>query len=134
MTTIATEQPTYGEQRTEKEKLYDAVVLERVKNGIAFLEKQHGPDWVNLIDLSTLRLDDGSACVLGQVYEDHSEYSDDWTGYGYAIQTFKELQSFPERVAHGFTTQDTNSYSNSNGWNALQQAWEDVLTPMVTKT
>lgn len=61
--------PTPGELRTDEEKETDAVVLARVKRGIALLEAKHGPGWVDHIDADTLMMSSGSRCVLGQLYD-----------------------------------------------------------------
>lgn len=61
---------TFGEDRSATEVLVDAIVLHRVKRGIALLEEEHGPDWASKIDLNELRLCEAECCVLGQLYED----------------------------------------------------------------
>ncbi len=113
---------TYGELRTEKEKLYDAEVLARVKAGIKWLEETVGPSWVDKIDIGTLSLTHGSRCVLGQVFSAEGNL-EEIDGYDWAIGMFPdELVNSGE--AHGFYTED-------GYWSALQACWEDVLTPMV---
>lgn len=114
---------TFGEQRTENEKLYDAVVLERVKRGMEFLEREHGPDWVDKIDLMALDLKDAATCVLGQVYDDEVSLAADdrRTGYEYAC----------DEVLDGQLASDYGFCAITHEWNALQEAWEDMLTPLV---
>lgn len=114
--------PITGELRTPIDKLVDEIVLERVKAGMAVLEAEHGPDWVDKIDLRELDLKDGHRCVLGQVYGD----------YSYAVESLHEKylgkygSSDDWGVAHGFTI-------NHGGWGELQETWEDVLRPMISR-
>lgn len=110
---------TFGEQRTEEQKAYDAEVLERVKRGMALLERAYGINWVDYIDLDTLELRDGNACVLGQVYGSYTRGVDTlWPrpALSYAV------------IDHGFVAR------NDPEWDALNAAWQDALTPIVTKT
>jgi hypothetical protein len=62
---------TYAERRTKQQTEEDERVLANVKRGIALLQREHGPDWVEKIDLALLRLENGGCCVLGQVYGDY---------------------------------------------------------------
>lgn len=112
---------TYEEARTEVEKEIDAEVLARVKNGIALLEREHGPDWVDKIDLDVLDIADGSVCVLGQLYG--GDYFD-----ACARLFGNELDTQPPRE-HGFCA---TRIRPADDWLALQKAWEHVLTPRVT--
>lgn len=46
-----------------------ATIAERVQRGAAFLDENF-PDWTNEIDLRTLDLSSGCACILGQKFGD----------------------------------------------------------------
>lgn len=111
---------TYEEQRTEQEKAIDADVLARVKRGFAWLEETHGMGWEDKIDMATLNLADGSQCVLGQVYGTENEM-----GYFKVRDIHPEMGDWDLRRDLGFTTKED--------WEALQEAWEFVLRPCVTK-
>lgn len=111
------ERPTFGEERTEEQKLYDAAVLERVKRGIALLEREHGPEWIEKINLATLALDSGSHCVLGQIYDDASQHD----GYYYAL-TRKVLPGVNDHNDHEF-----GFYAVDDDWEPLQAAWENEI-------
>jgi hypothetical protein len=120
---------TYGEQRTEEEKLYDEVVLARVKRGIAFCEKHYGPDWMDRIDIEELDLRSGASCILGQL-EAHAEGE----GYFNAVRRHWVDQRGPTR--NGFCTptiRNDNDAVDEVAWDALQQCWVDALTPRVEK-
>lgn len=76
-------------QRTAMQVLEDAIVKQRVLNGLALLEEKHGDGWVDKIDLETLNLGDEHSCVLGQVYRDERvdeeqarRWSDSVRGHG----------------------------------------------------
>lgn len=114
MTGLIHETVPPGERRTETQKAYDAKVLARVKRGIAWLEKQWGPDWVEHIDLKTLDLTSGSLCVLGQLYGDYAEAC--------------YRNGLSDGRTKGFYDPDDDRYP------ALQACWVDLLTPKVAKT
>lgn len=44
-----------------------------VKNGAAWLDK-HNPGWALKVDISRFEINDGAACVIGQVYGDYMEW------------------------------------------------------------
>ncbi len=120
---------TYEEQRTEQEKAIDAEVLGRVKRGLAWLEETHGPGWEDKIDLATLNLRDGSACVLGQVYAGQGEPDENGFTYGLELLYENDALAFDEAFA---IEQAFNDCEGSDNWDALQAAWEHVLLPRVT--
>lgn len=57
------------------------------------------PDWFTKVDVDTLFMADGTSCVLGQVFADHSGSHS--TGYGWAIEPFRDKYVDPSRL---FTT------------------------------
>lgn len=116
---------TYEEQRTETQKRIDAEVLERVKTGLAWLEETHGPGWEDKIDLDTLDLRDANHCVIGQVY-------------GSFYEIFPSSLDDDEPVgldayALGFDLEKGIHMDGGRGWTLLQEAWEYVLRPRVTR-
>lgn len=117
---------TFGEQRTEQEKAYDEVVLARVKRGIAFAEKHYGPDWADHINMEQLDLRSGNACILGQL-ERHKNGGE----YYSALDRFWENENTQTRMTAklGFCT-PAKDYRDE-GWDELQAAWMDALTPRV---
>lgn len=56
----------------------------RVKRGARFLDEV-APGWDTRIDLDTLRLSDGSACICGQVFKDKVSDPDMDNGFGWAV-------------------------------------------------
>jgi len=103
--------PRYGEK-------YDAEVLERVKLGLKLLEDKHGPGWEDKIDMEALDLRHGSRCVIGQVFEDGP------TTIG---------MMWTDLVGYGFASLKESTDERLNEYERLQAAWEDVLTPRVTR-
>lgn len=125
---------THEERRTEPEKLYDKQVLERVKAGIALLEKEYGPDWVEHIDMKKLDLRDGAVCILGQVYANRKEGIN---GYWSGIEILGIRGNDGE---YGFNIDnefwedfDEEEPDAEPRWAELQACWTDVLTPMVSR-
>lgn len=113
------------QERTEEQKLYDAEVLARVKRGLEFLERTHGPGWEDKIDMEKFDLTEGDACVLGQVFgtRDHE-------GFHWATNQYRdELGAWGSD--HGFSTTIKEDVTEDDPWSALQQCWEDVLTPRI---
>lgn len=102
-------------ERTDLQKKVDAIVLERVKAGMKLLQRKYGEDWIDKIDLRSLRLENCSHCVLGQVYGD---YSDGKRDLGLTWLGAKEDE---DPGTYGF---------NSNNLPQLQNAWVNVLREM----
>lgn len=131
---------TFGEIRTKKEKRHDAELMERVKRGIALLEREYGPSWVDHIDLDRLDLRSGGSCVLGQLY---GCYTDGlqvlWPELSAEADT--DVDGWEKISAgvghqHGFfaaSDRRDGCYGPSQDWIALNEAWKDALTPLVTK-
>lgn len=121
---------TFEAMRTEAEKIHDAAVMERVKNGIQLLERLHGPDWVDHIDMDTLQLRDASQCVLGQLYEREAKAESEkrgyeLSGYDWGLANIPELCKIAGAIEYGFLVH------GSDPWDTLQDAWESVLRPRV---
>lgn len=122
-------------KRTEEEKRIDAIILSRVKAGIAWLEETEGPDWVDRIDLRKLDLQSGSACICGQVFEkkiapDGCSYKS-LDGYGYACEVLRVPNSGED---YGFSVdQLENETEQDDLWERLQDTWVQELTPLVHK-
>lgn len=114
---------TPGERRSEAEKLYDAAVLARVKRGIALLEREHGANWVEHVDLDVLDLSHGARCVLGQVFADEARESGDATGYDWAAEGVF-WRAGESAASCGF-------FDDDGKYGDLQACWEDLLTPAV---
>lgn len=121
-------------ERSKKQKKIDAGVLERVKRGMAWLEEKHGPDWVDHIDMKTLDLESGAACVLGQVYaaEALAEDPEYGEGYQYALDSFFYPEGLDD-ADYGFCTKEDEEHLPARSWEMLQKAWKHVLTPVVKK-
>lgn len=111
-------------ERTEGQIEVDEEILARVKRGIALLEEQYGPGWVDKIDMNALSLSNGSRCILGQVYGNY--------GVGYGKMG---LYALSDRVGHGFSIGDCKNWHpevKETTWAELQKTWKHVLTPMVS--
>ncbi len=61
---------SFADDRTPAQKALDARVLDRVKRGIAVLKEVYGDDFADHINLSYFDITSGSACVLGQLYDE----------------------------------------------------------------
>jgi hypothetical protein len=117
-------------ERTELQVSIDAACLERVKRGMALLEKTHGFGWEEKIDLSALDISLGAACILGQLY---GEYDDGvlalWGGEG----DLRENDDLARQ--HGFLD-DRHGYDHDPrtiiAFSDLEDAWRCELTPRVT--
>jgi hypothetical protein len=111
----------YRDLRTRAEEIADAELKERILKGIALLEKEHGPDWVDKIDPATLLLNSPTRCVLGQLYGDYARGCQklallSGVEYGFAIAlTERELRSDLQAALRG--------------WNKLTEAWKVVIAP-----
>lgn len=131
---------TYGEQRTAKQVEIDKTVMERVKVGMARLEREYGPDWMDHIDLDRFNIRNADACVLGQVY-DGAEITDEQMNKAQnaGISAYPGAMGYelgraiidgdlltPEGVvAHGFEAGEhyTHQAENAAEWDALQHVW-----------
>lgn len=69
----------------------------RVGRGIRFLNREYGRSWLRKVDPERLALEDGKACILGQVegdYNDALEKLNIEPGYEYGFDiTFDECDS-----------------------------------------
>lgn len=119
---------TYEQERTWRQRQEDEKILDRVKAGLAWLEKTHGPGWEDKIDLETLDLHSGSHCVLGQVYREEQKVNPGMPGidgYEYALFNLAEGDDFLEL---GFCAYHFGE------WRVLQRLWTEELTPRVART
>lgn len=94
--------------------------------GAAFLD-EFRPGWHDLIDTDTLRMEHGSACILGQVFGGWSEASDLITDE-IGINTFKDNWQY----VHGFmasvdgNAEDLNAATN-RAYNTLTLRWKQEI-------
>lgn len=115
----------YG--RSETQKKIDEIVLERVKKGIALLQKEHGDGWVDKIDMRKLNLRNGESCVLGQVYEKEAALSWD-NGYDHAIV---HLGLDVEGSDGEYIVTNYGFCAKRDEWEELQAAWEQELYALI---
>jgi hypothetical protein len=108
---------TYEQERTEQQKEIDAIILERVQRGLAWLEKKHGPGWEDKIDLETLDLEDVHSCVIGQVYGNYAHIS-------------RLTDEDPEDLGFDLACDEWDD-ENDRYAPVLQETWKQVLTPRV---
>lgn len=99
-------------ERTAEQKAVDALVLARVKRGIALLEEKYGDDWWRKIDLDELDLADSQMCVLGQLYGGYS------IGCGrLGLAWSSDDECFADTLGAGFV-------DSGDEYEALQEVWE----------
>lgn len=107
---------TFDEQRTEGEKAIDEELLLKIMQGIRTLEREHGPGWVDQINLDTLQLASIDRCVLGQVY---GEYTKGCRALG------QEGQHAAAEL--GFTLPLGDDGVPPYGWQELNNAWREQI-------
>lgn len=119
---------TYGELRSNAEKIADEVVKERVLAGIEVLNDKYGPDWVDKVDPATLCVSSTIACVLGQVYHDAEVPAKRWRdmvsddGYWRGLLILNgEVEEHPEQ--YGFAADD----EEDDDYRTLTSAWRVAL-------
>lgn len=116
---------TYADRRTRKQKDEDEYVLECVKRGIALLQEEHGPGWVEKINLNTLRLNNASQCVLGQVYAREASTRDGMDGYDVGTEVLglreEDIEEDEGPEYYGFDITYGSTYTD------LDEAWQREL-------
>lgn len=116
---------TYGELRTNAEKIADELVKVRVLAGIEVLNEKYGPDWVDKVDPATLCLSSTNACVLGQVYH-RAEVPEakrglpmaSGDGYWRALLILNgEVEEYPEHYGFAVDDEEDGDYKTlTNAW------------------
>ncbi len=119
--------------------LTDDQADERVKEGVAVLDRHGPPEWVRSIEWTRLAMGDCTRCVLGQVYggdmfeaqrADRAEPSGFGLGMGLlsafelseGSRTATEMQRFGE--AHGFDREnDLDTGDGYPDYQVLRGAW-----------
>lgn len=99
-------------ERSAEQVAVDAVVLARVKRGIALLEEQYGEDYADYIDFDTLDLQFTDRCVLGQVYGGYDRGEE---RLGLTTQS---------SIEHGFWAEGDDK---DDHWEELTRAWVKAL-------
>lgn len=132
MTTIATRDVNALFERTELQKKIDAEVLARVKKGFLLLQEKHGDNWIDKIDMRSLKLSDGSCCILGQVYGDYEVGLGHLNFEGYdwldAAEPVGDVITDGDDL-YGFTVVDGDNWDEDykEQWGKLDEAWKAVL-------
>ena len=96
---------------------------ERVARGVKLMNTQYGRWWLRQIDLEMLALQDGSACIIGQV---EGEYTQDTLAQiGLDTHTAKEhgLDLFDEDFGPG----DWRGESSAQLWTRLTKVWRRAI-------
>lgn len=110
---------TYAEMRSPEEVAMDRKVLNRVLAGIEILKEEYGDDWVDKINLDTLRLCNAHQCVLGQIGASID-------GGNYHGQIGRLKTKFGDEIGagyeHGFAAMDNTQYA------ALDRVWPREIT------
>lgn len=96
----------------------ESVALKRARAGAAWLDTIR-PGWDRRVNLTKLHLDNGSSCVLGQVYGDSS--GSYYGGNGFDRATVLYGLSRGELMERGFVHSAYVSYED------LDEAWAVVL-------
>lgn len=101
---------------------------EEVKRGAARLDRLH-PGWFNKINLRTFQIRNGSECVLGQMYKDEDEYSNESLQKIFRLHlrgkdpNEEDINSRLSKLAveHGFYSE------TDSGYTILQAEWEKAI-------
>lgn len=88
-------------------------VEQRVKRGMAVLDKKFGPEWVARIDVNSLQLAVSCDCVLGQLYRTNEHDEEGYyRGAADVLGVEEEGHRTDVEREHGFIrTEDDFSYS-----------------------
>lgn len=101
-------------------------IRNRVMAGVAFLD-ENVPQWRERIDPNELRMNSGTTCVLGQVFEGYDELGR--SGFLYAIDTFgtwyTDTPTCDWQVDRAFAYMGIMSYEHED--EVLLRAWRLVL-------
>lgn len=91
-------------------------LIDRVRAGAAFLDAVYGRKWRKKIDLESLALASGTACVLGQTDGDYSEH-------------VNKLDLSEQAAIHmGFQLPDDDGNGTDRSkWYRLTQTWKRYL-------
>lgn len=100
-------------ERSPEQVAVDALVLARVKRGIALLEERYGPTWVDHMKLSDLDLSSEERCVLGQIYG----------GFSYGIDNL----GIDAEESYDFGFDINTLESPVIPYDAIQEIWEREL-------
>ena len=98
--------------------------IKRVRAGVEWLDKNY-PGWLDKVEVNELELEDSCKCVLGQLFSEEAVNSDEFTGFGYAMNVvFDPDAEFPyDKVSRlGFDSDGDVCFS------ALQIVWEDAIS------
>lgn len=76
-------------------------VEDRVNAGVEWLVENGPVEWWNLVDYDTLDIDDGKACVLGQVFAAEADITGHFNGWEWFIM--RPEATARETVFKGFT-------------------------------
>lgn len=124
----------------------DLTIAQRITNGVAYLD-EHVPDWLDVIDVDRLDLQQDCSCVLGQLVKS-VETDDDWLdGYTNVVEKpalvrgnwhpapeaaeqlgMPEIMSFQQSVDNGFHTGDFDA--SDSEWLALTSEWRERITQL----
>jgi hypothetical protein len=91
-------------------------VTDTVAKGVAILDTRGPAGWVQVIDLDALDMEQGNACVLGQLYRDNPE---DYDGFLRGVSTLS-----PYNIMDGEywnTHPDADLWGVQNGFNSLYE-------------
>ena len=101
---------SYGDRRTDRQKLVDEELKSRVQRGIALLD-EHVPGWEDKVDVMRLVLSSANSCVLGQVFDDYSA-------------GVERLELSEEDASdHGFLLGSSDGYT----YRELTAVWQETL-------
>lgn len=98
-------------------------ILKNVRDGAALLDKEFGPNWVDLIDLDTLELSNSCKCILGQVHKKLHPRSQK-TGYG-VLRT--KLGILDEESKYGFDAGWGFRNLIYTGYDRLDREWRRLI-------
>jgi hypothetical protein len=98
---------------------YNERAMQTAEAGAALLDKKI-PNWVELIDLSSLEMSEPCSCIIGQIGE--GKYNlDKGIGFNALAYQLTGVDGFDQLVDHGFEADDWVDYDD------LEEAWTKLI-------
>lgn len=95
--------------RVRRKSQQESPLSRQITRGVRFLNREYGRSWLRNIRMETLALEEGTACVLGQLEGDYTQ----------ALEVFGQDAAWARK--HGFTT---SSDVDDPFWAQLTKAWK----------
>jgi hypothetical protein len=119
-------------------------VTDTVAKGVAILDTRGPAGWVQVIDLDALDMEQGNACILGQLYRQHDEDYDgflrgvaalggwnlldgDYFSTHFEADRWGVEHGFNSLYEHNNTVYDTDEPDTARVYEALTAEWRKVI-------